>query len=126
MNDNLKQIASIQNKAGTIRVQNILSPLLWLCAICIPTGMLGLIFADNIIKTTLFSFLLLLPLFSAVGGYIYFALTDPRRLHSEEYLIKSEQIQLMSKKEGVITNPEDLNTVDLDAPMSFGGELDHD
>lgn len=126
MSETLKNILSIQNKAGTVRVQNILSPLLWLCAICIPTGTVGLVFADSNLETLLFSILLLLTLFSAVGAYIFFAITDPRRLHSEEYLIKSEQIQLMSKKEGVISNPEDLNLVDLDAPSLIDGVKSHE
>ena len=115
-------LLGISNKAGEIKIQNILSPLLWLCAVCVPAGCIGLLLTPTGPISLLFGALIGLPVLTSLVAFWYFAIKDPNRLQSESYRIQSEQLQIMSKQGGVITDPADLKLVNIDVPASIKSE----
>lgn len=122
MTDNLNSLLGIANRASSVKLRNVLTPILWLCALCLPIGLFGLSFAPTSLAWV-FIVLLLAPVSAAIASFVWFALKDPRLLQSEEYLLREEQLRLMSKK-GEVTDPAELKAVDLDSPLLFkdGGE----
>jgi hypothetical protein len=118
MTNGLSSVLGIANRATSVRVRNILSPLLWLCAISSPLGLVGLLSTDPKFST-IFSILILAPLILSLVAYVYFALRDPQRLQSEEYLLREAQIRLMSKA-GEVKDPLELEPMNLDSPTLLG------
>jgi hypothetical protein len=60
----------------------------------------------------LFGIVGVLPILVFCGMYIYFGLVSPERLHSEEFNIRHEVLQMAERKGGVIkTVPLDLATI---------------
>jgi hypothetical protein len=102
------------DSAVRLQVRSALNPLLWLCAICTPLTFGLAIFASGFMQAAL----LVLggtPILCACGAYIYWMLRSPDRLHSEDYQLRRQALQMIYEKGGrtavlassvvAITNP---------------------
>lgn len=80
---------------------SILTPLLWLCGISLPTCFVAAAYIPS------FDTLLILTPISLIGVtvviYIIWACVDPDRLQSEEFLNRQTELQLMQNMETPIT-----------------------
>lgn len=124
MNENLGALLGIANRASSVKLRNILTPLLWFSALCLPMGIAGLVLAPPSFAWV-FVMMMVVPMIFVPGFYTFFALNDPKRLQSEEYLLQEEQLKLMSKT-GEVTDPIELAPVDLDSPKLALSQGDKD
>lgn len=95
------------DKAGTVRVGTALNPILWLTAFVTPTSffaawLAGFETAIGVCLTGLGA----LPALVAVASFVWFALRDPDRLQSEEYLLRQREIHILSKSGEVLVSSE--------------------
>lgn len=86
------------SKAQAVKVRNVMNPLLWLNAVAMPLLLsAAYMFQDQIFLSSLMGASAAgLPIWT-MWEYRYFARTDPRRLHSEEYLLEQERLMIQSK-----------------------------
>jgi len=95
------------DKAGTVRVRTALNPILWLTAVVTPTSFFAAWLAG--FDTTIGACLVGLgasPVLVAVASFVWFALQDPDRLQSEEYLLRQREIHILSKSGEVLVSSE--------------------
>ena len=87
------------SRAETVRVRNVLNPVLWGCAVVTPVcgGLAYLLQGDPVLRYG-FSATAIVPVLLLAVGYIYFMLRDPNRLHSEEYLARQQELLLLARK----------------------------
>jgi hypothetical protein len=85
------------SRAGVVRVQNALNPLLWLCVIT-PITWLAMYFLrdDSVIKYFLLAFGAL-PVFATLVAYFIFVFRDPDRLQSEEFILRQQELSIYSR-----------------------------
>jgi hypothetical protein len=103
-----------QDSAIRLQVRSALNPLLWLCAICTPTTFALASFANGPMQLVLLA-VGSLPVLCSCGAYIYWMLKSPDRLHSEDYQLRRQALQMIYEKGGrapvlatsviAITNP---------------------
>ncbi len=91
-------LRGVLDRAAQVRVQNALNPLLWLSAVAPPVcfffawlagfegAVAGLPIATGI-----------LPILATVAAYGYFAVRAPDRLQSETYLLRQQELLILSK-----------------------------
>ena len=113
-------LRDVVSRASSVKVRNVLNPLLWLCAIVVPAGLAAAIvlrgypwLAGPIIAVTLF-----LPV-SAVGAFVYFMLTNPQRLQSEEFVLAQHRLIIEEKGSRTHTDLAELpaqSNPELSAP----------
>ena len=86
-----------QNAGVRLQVRSALNPLLWLCAICTPVALSYAHFSSGSIQIAL---LLIgaLPVVCACGSYIYWMIAAPDRLHSEDYQLRRQALQMIHEK----------------------------
>jgi hypothetical protein len=85
--------------AGQLRVRSALNPMLWLCAIVsIPCFILSY-FAHGVqpLETILW-IAGAIPIVTACSSHVYFMLTTPEKLQSEEYQLRHETLDLIRQK----------------------------
>lgn len=94
-NESVAQIFQGHKLISKIVNRNVLNPILWLtvvmCLFCFPAAY---IFRDD---NTLKYILILFPLAVAtvaLSGFIYFSLRWPQLLHTEEFLIQQQALQI--------------------------------
>ena len=100
------------SRATAVRVRNVLNPLLWLSAVTLPSSLVGAYVLRDYpwFSGPLLGVDLLCPL-SSVVGFAYFALRDPQRLHSEEFLIQQQRLMLEARG----ASPVSADSVAMDA-----------
>lgn len=105
-------VVSTIDRGGTIRVRNVLNPLLWLCAVSAPACLFfaWLIGSGTIIGVVLTT-VAVLPILVAMAMYVWFALHDPDRLQSEEFVLRQQEIELRQKG-GFIIGSAAESTID--------------
>lgn len=104
----------VQDAAVRLQVRSALNPLLWLCAICTPLTFLYAYFSNGPTQVALLV-IGSLPVVCACGAYIYWMIVAPDRLHSEDYQLRRQALQMIHEKGGragvlassviAITNP---------------------
>lgn len=95
------QLRDVFDRAATIRVRNVLNPLLWLSAVATPTSFIAAWAAGfDTFAGVLLCFFGGLPVIATLVAYAGFALRDPDRLQSEEYRLRQRAIQLLYRKGG--------------------------
>lgn len=97
-------IQRIAGAGGRLRVRSALNPGLWLCAIIsVPCLALAVYVADEVPAwlLVLLAVIATAPIFVTVAGFVYFMLTDPDKLQSEEYQIKARVLEYIEEKGGV-------------------------
>lgn len=107
---------SFTQAADRLYVRSALNPALWMCAIVtIACGVLAV--RGPAALQTWFMVLASMPVAVACFGYLYFMFFDPKRLHSEDYQLRSRALDIIQEKDGgpitllpveleKITNPE--------------------
>lgn len=89
--------------AQSLRVRSALNPALWLTAIVTPTCLVSAYgFRDNVPIVVTLLIGALLPVFVACGVFVYFAVSKPEKLQSEDYQLRHESLQLIQAKTGTI------------------------
>lgn len=102
----LERIQSVTgNAVEKVRQNSALNPVLWLCGITILPGLLGAYRLSGPLQYV-FAGLAVLPVLMACGSFLYFMLTDPDRLQSEEYQIRHETLEIISTR-GIATDIDD-------------------
>lgn len=90
----LHEFGSMPVKASKqVATKSALNPLLIICAIISLPALIAL--ADPWFPASmrwLAGFALIVPVVAALGAYIYFMLTEPNRLQSEEFLIQQQSL----------------------------------
>lgn len=92
-----KRVAS---QAATSRRSSALSPLLWLCAVVVPSCIYG---AATTTSPTLRVALVLfaaIPLLATIGAYFYFLFKDRDRLHTEDHIVQMRALEMIAEKGG--------------------------
>jgi hypothetical protein len=110
--DRVTQLA--QHAAIRLHVRSALNPLLWLVGICTPFTFMLAYFSQGVIQGLLLG-IGALPIVMACAAYVYWMLVAPDRLHSEDYQLRRQALQLIYEKGSpavlatsvvAITNPE--------------------
>ncbi len=86
-----------QDSAVRLQVRSALNPLLWLCAISTPLTFGLATLSNGIIQVTLLM-MGSIPILCACGAYIYWMLKSPDRLHSEDYQLRRQALQMIYEK----------------------------
>ena len=110
--------------ATRVYQRNAMVPFLWLCGIA-PTALVA--FAIKAPTYTLIALIMAgLPIVATLFVGVYFALCDPDRLQSEEYLLqKSSLATAIEAKGGVLSGAEALTLTNNPTPSplsALGGE----
>ena len=86
------------SKAQSVKVRNVMNPLLWLDAVAMPLLLTAsYLFKDVwVLSVPMGLVAVALPIWTMLE-YRYFARTDPKRLHSEEYLLAQQRLMIESK-----------------------------
>jgi hypothetical protein len=86
-----------QEAAVRLHVRSALNPLLWLCAICSPASLAIGAFASGAAQVA-FLAIGALPVICACGAYVYLMIKAPDRLHSEDYQLRRQALQMIYEK----------------------------
>ena len=81
--------------SSRVRVKSVLNSLLWLSGISL-SAIVALLIGNA--PPTWLLVVLVAPIPVTMLHYIYFVITDPDRLQSEEYLIQRQSLELMEEK----------------------------
>jgi len=109
-------LKSAVSRAGIIRVQNALNPLLWVLSISTPICWIAAyMFRDDPVLKYSFSVLGALPIVGSIVAYFLCFWLDRDRLQSEEFILKQRELSIIERK-GRPPMPLDLNETE-DIPM---------
>lgn len=99
-------IRSFTSRAGVVRVRNALNPLLWLCGLVTPTCWIAAYFFrdDPVLKYLLFG-LGALSILSALVAYFVLMFRDPDRLQSEEFILRQQELLIISRSREGLPQP---------------------
>ena len=104
---------SIASAAQQLRVRSALNPMLWLTGIGSPTC-LTTAYAFRDIQTISLVLIIagIVPIVVTSLGFVYFAITKPEKLQSEEYQLRHETLQIIQQKTGqLIVDPTSLAAI---------------
>ena|ERR1700733_9320300 len=113
---------------ASVRRKNAIQPCAWFCAlISVPCFYWSTVTADKTLRIVLVV-IGLIPIALFCFAYIYFMITDPDRLHSEEFQLKSRSLAAVESKGGaLVINPIDLTVNPLTSRKELtGGHEDTD
>ena len=115
--EELHAALDLARRAGVLRVRTVLNPLLWLSATVMPACFVagGFIGYQSLLGTAI-TLVGLVPAGVALIFYVVFALRDPDRLQSEEFVMRSMELRFMSKRHGAFdaTDPDELQLRDTE------------
>ncbi len=86
------------SRAGVVRVQSALNPFLWGFAWSVVFAVLSYLFRDDAPVKYICLGLAALPELTAFAVGVGFALTNPDRLQSEEYVIKQRALKMLIRR----------------------------
>ena len=116
-----------QSAAGRLTVRSALNPLLWFTAIMTPVCF---VFAFLLRQDHLVLLILVaagvLPMVLTSGVALYFAISKPERLQSEDYQLRSESLRIIREKGGRLKlDPASLESIAHPPPqLPHGGAKD--
>lgn len=88
------------SRAGTVKVRNVLNPLLWMMALVFPTSALAVhLLRDHAIFAAVFAALAAAPVLVSLLAYLILIFRDPDRLQSEEYQLRHHALQILYRKD---------------------------
>lgn len=99
---------------GQHSVKSAMTPIFWVCAIVSPTCLgTATLIIDKSLGAAIFLIVVgVVPIFTACGVYVYFALKDPDRLHSEEYRLKHQALSITERKGGeLVISPVEIESI---------------
>jgi len=86
-----------QDSGVRLQVRSALNPLLWLCAICFPTTIVSAGFSSGYVQIALLT-IGTIPVFCACVAYFCLMIIAPDRLHSEDYQLRRQALQMIYEK----------------------------
>ena len=92
------------DKAGKVIVKSAMNPVLWVIGlVTIPCFLLGAAI-ENTLTRVFFLGVGVLPVFVALGAFIYLMLRNPNALRSEEFVLRMRSLELLgdSKMSGAV------------------------
>jgi hypothetical protein len=97
--EELRSSLDLARRAGVLRVRTVLNPLLWLTAAVMPACFAagGAIGYETVLGVAI-TLAGLVPAAVTLIFYVRFALRDPDRLQSEEYVIRSMELRLIERR----------------------------
>ncbi|AYM13046.1 hypothetical protein G6L58_17215 [Agrobacterium tumefaciens] len=95
--------------------KNVMSPYLWMAGITLGILIPGIVLTTGPVQIILTSLVAGVIIFG-IGVFVYFALTEPDRLQSEEYQIETRKIELLAEP-GKHSHTLDLSAEQM--PNSF-------
>jgi hypothetical protein len=91
-------IKSWTSRAGVVRVRNALNPLLWAAGVLTPMSWIAAYaFRDDAILKYVLVALCALPVLATLGSYLYFMFRNPDRLQSEEFVLRQQELLIVSR-----------------------------
>jgi len=114
-------IGSAISRAGVVRVRSALNPFLWCFVFTVAFLFAAYFLRDDPVTKYGCLALAALPLAVALGVGIFFALKDPDRLQSEEYVIRQRELRIYEQGAGAkIVNPaQEVSRIES-LPHGFG------
>jgi hypothetical protein len=104
--------AKAVESGGKLSVKSALNPILWLCAIVsIPSLIAAIIVKTPPIWLIL---LVLLPVCTAIFGFLFLLVFDRDKLQSEDYQIRNKSLDLMQikgQRSPELVDPENIDTI---------------
>lgn len=96
-------LQSLISRVGIVRTKSVLNPLLWLTAFVLITflpaaGVAGFSSAVGIVLVAI----AILAVLVTLGAYVYFAIKNPDRLQSEEFLLRQQELHAYAKEGGFL------------------------
>ena len=104
-------VRSAVSRAGVVRVRNALNPFLWGFVWTVVFAVLTYLFKDDAVMKFACLALAAAPEMVALVIGVGFAVMNPDRLQSEEFVIRQQELTLIEKKGGYIL-PSDQLEVD--------------
>jgi hypothetical protein len=86
-----------QDAASRLHVRSALNPLLWLCGICSPITLLLAFFSSGAPQVALL-IIASVPIVCTCAAYFYFMVREPNRLHSEDYQLRQQALEMIYEK----------------------------
>ncbi len=92
-------VKSAISRLGVVRVSNALNPLLYMAMVVIPLSWgCAWLFSDDLILKYGFAGLGAFIALAFLALYVWFAVTNPDRLQSEEYLVRKQELSIVERK----------------------------
>lgn len=88
---------SAHDAAVRLHVRSALNPILWLCGIVTPAAFVASYLLPNPVQLIAMG-IGSLPVLCACGAYIYLMIVDPNRLHSEDYQLRRQALEMIHEK----------------------------
>ena len=111
-------VKSAISRAGVVRVRSALNPFLWCFVWTIIFAVLTYLLRDDAISKFVCLGMAALPEVVALSVGIGFAIKNPDRLQTEEFIIRQRELTMIEKKGGYIL-PSDQIDVEPIAPGPF-------
>ena len=104
------KLARVTQSAGTrLTVRSALNPLLWLCAIfCPPCWAAAYLLRADPFVLRFLAGVSVIPVLTACGVGIYFAISKPERLQSEQFQLRQRMLEYLHEKGGRLTIDREL------------------
>ena len=107
-------VRSAFSRAGVVRVRSAMNPFLWAVVWSIAFGTFAYMFRDDLAAKYFCLLLAALPELVALSVGVGFAITNPDRLQSEEFVIKQQELLMIEKKGGYVIPPDQT---EVDEPI---------
>jgi hypothetical protein len=95
-----------ENAISRLTVRSVLNPCLWLAGLTMPFGLAMTLFSSTYFLQVTGVVLAFFPLILFGIGFVYFMLTDPDKLRSEDYELRKTALSLIEQKGGDIAIAE--------------------
>jgi hypothetical protein len=124
---NIEEISRIgASRLERVRVRNALNPMLWM-SIALPIVLLpaAWIFRDNPWVVWFLLVLAALPTVTAIVAYMYFMISSPDRLQSEEYQLRQRELRMIyrhGRKPDILATMQEAARVEKAATRTGSGE----
>lgn len=100
----LPRLPELDHAIARVTTRSVLNPLLWLCGIVTPLGLILASAGDEAIRAPMLLIACAPILFIAVA-YTYFAVREPDRLQSEEHIQELQRIKHLGDSEAGEAGP---------------------
>jgi hypothetical protein len=89
-------LAKLTEAGGRLRVRNAMYPILWLCGLVAIPCIIALAWSKD--SHPILPYVLCVVVGSATVGFLFLLVCDRDRLHSEEYLLRKQTLELIEEK----------------------------
>jgi len=93
-----KVVRRALSRAGVVRVRSALNPFLWSVVWSIVFGVFAIVFRDDALAKYFCLVLAALPELAALAVGVGFAVKDPDRLQSEEFVLRKQTLKVVYRR----------------------------